>query len=351
MNVFIVEFFNCNSLLFISGRGKDSFSEDSKQYPGKSLVSYLKTRKTPAKPQSLAITPFSLKPPASGHPLKNPPVSPSPKPSSPTKSKSSPSRQSPTKLPSPQRSMGSDLPKQTSPLRSLPKNVCGSPQPRIFGASTFYLPHQQEAAKESRTVNINMSSRKPLTAFSSSKSSTQSTLKEETSNKSSCSKTKISPPSGSSYKSSSSYSLEKSKACGSSSKSGLGSNYAKSCSPSRTDLQFGKKKSKSPSPLHSPSGENSDSSSESTFRQKSLSSSRESSIESDNSVVKFVSEAVLPEDCSKTGHDLEDSDRKFPEKRKSRSGSTEECGKEKRRSCDLDLTEEQCKKSVSIKTG
>lgn len=322
-----------------------------------------------------------------------------------------------------------------SPHRSGATRTSSSPQPRIFGSSTFYLPQSSDnplpSTKSGQVKKSCMSESSTSSSTSQTKQSTSCVTKSKSlssnlSAKSSLSTTKASNNGGGS----------KMTTAGSNSKlpqSGLGSSNISNSGATKNTLSArsegphssARHNSKSPSPASSSSRspslecssptQNSESSSsiETAYMNKSSSSSsRETSVESDSSIVhKTVSlststnaagtpacsggdfnssstpiQAFRTKGSSKASLsvsgknspnfdrsgsspncdpcDGEDTlccdspaasagERRSPEKRKNRSGSEDSKGKEKRRSCDLELglSDDQLKKPISLKSG
>lgn len=291
---------------------------------------------------------------------------------------------SPTKPPSLPMRSSSSL-KQMSPNRTFnksadsTKNIPSSPQPRTFGASTFYLPQTEnppstlKASSRKSSLNESISSSQQSGFCLPRSSPCVSSQDNSLSNNKGIFSSKANKLLNLSSKS---YSVEKNAAIGTSkSLSSVNSCSQQAKVPSRSyrsDPSFGKYKSTTPVSSHSPSPE-SESTTETTFFNRSVrSESRETSVESDASIVMNYDTGSVPKstktsynlienkaptrgDWSSSGtHGLVESAevKKSPEKRKSASSEDEAKGKDKRRSCDLDdYAEEQFKKTVSLKTG
>uniref|UniRef100_A0A6A7FSF3 protein-tyrosine-phosphatase n=2 Tax=Hirondellea gigas TaxID=1518452 RepID=A0A6A7FSF3_9CRUS len=314
------------------------------------------SRKPLAKPQSLAImtqrpVPYKPQQPSisSLRQQSSPPKSPSPpkalarRHGSPQKlpSPSSSSSSSHSKSPSPQKGHGNSSQKSPSPTKpslsshqrslsprkpmspqrhsSPTKSFCTSPQPRIFGASTFYLPHSDSAS-----VTTKASVRKSSTSETSSQRQTSGNLFQK--NSSQCamvvdnnvnkgfqsvlskssrslissnmsSKSPFSMSEKSSTNSSKSAVISKSMSSFSSNSS---TNTPKSGSSSRSDASLSRNNNSNSTSTQSPPSSSSQTSSaeccspsqdsesptDTTFFNKSSSlSSRETSVESDTSIV------------------------------------------------------------------
>ena len=271
----------------------------------------------------------------------------------------------PQKSPSPPKLLLTHKPPPAQSKPSSPNSVSGSPQPRIFGSSTFYIPPTDSSSmgksKPEQPTGIVSRAPKQNTItplytknihFNKSASNISSNGGKVTTNF----KNKIAhaSPSNINGKVDILSSTDKHK----DSNNAAITAPSSITSPIRADYVNMRLKSQSPVSGHSQdsSRETSVSSDAATIYMLKSASSRETSAESEASVILkkgigTASGSVTSKSSPEGGGSCE---RKSPEKRKIRSGSSDDTkGKEKRRSCDLDssMTDEQLKKNVSLKTG